>query len=172
MLISFQNSSYPHLLINTDHIISMSCQVRCHELQQDLPAFVNFYKEERDFFRGINKEGEELFGDQVNGVASLHRLYDKYHDRVYVSEADLNIHDGWLKIRRAGVHSDYREEHDEYRLVEYNIAECAIELELSGTGGAEHGSSSNTVCFHFWGLENFLAAIDAIKEQMGVRIVG
>lgn len=165
MLISFQKSSHPHLLINTDHIISMYCQVKCHHLRPEVevPPFVSII-EDISFYRCVDKAGEDAYVCKGGRT-----FYDKNHNEVFICDPLKskfnNIDECFTAYAERG--KDSRE----YRIVEDNVAYCKLELDFSATGNAEHGSSTYCVLFRFFGLENFLAAINAIKESTGIFIV-
>ena len=59
---------------------------------------------------------------------------------------------------------------DDDRVVE-EVPDCRLTVYLSGTGGAEEGSSASFETFSFDYLDDFLSAIDVIKEYLGIRIV-
>lgn len=152
MLISFKKSDKPYWLINTNQIVKCTFEVQCEKLQQNLPPFINVNEGCSPLCRCIDKKGKECW------------------EHKYANYKTIDTPEGMFM----GEYHSYKGKEviePNFKLIESDVPYCKLTIYYSAAGASVAGCVPLVESFVFYGLKDFLAAIDAIKEYEGIHVV-
>lgn len=160
MLISFPKSDQPKVLLNVTQIVACDFFIKCHELKQEVPSFVNVMKAGTKL--GCNRCRVLL----VSGKETIMEVAD--HDIVDSPEGLVFGRTKWDYSNNCFVIAEKKG-----IILEQDTPECCIRIGVPESViplynyDYDNGLFNNIIIFTYYSVEEYLLAINALIEAMG-----